>query len=178
MFCLVYSLDLSSRTFVQGAPKGPDKKGVWGAGSGPPTGEGVKVFRRPALMPQEMRSRGITRHNFEGHNFWGLTSGAPATMAQCHLLRSRFHVNHRARSPKIFRKKNGIVKAKCHRVPRSATEYRGVPRGILQSWEPIRCTKILWWSGAPRQRAARQATCRAGDSDDMMAMWAVPLTFE
>ncbi|CAE7801285.1 yqeH [Symbiodinium sp. CCMP2456] len=46
--------------------------------------KGVKVFRRPALMPQEMRSRGITR----------------------------FHVNHRARSPKIFRKKNGMVKAR------------------------------------------------------------------
>ncbi|CAE8602981.1 unnamed protein product [Polarella glacialis] len=44
--------------------------------------KGVKVFRRPALMPQEMRNRGVTR----------------------------FHVNHRARSPRIFRKKRAIVK--------------------------------------------------------------------
>ncbi|CAK9035280.1 unnamed protein product [Durusdinium trenchii] len=46
--------------------------------------KGVKVFRRPALMPQQMRNRGITR----------------------------FHVNHRARSPKVFRKKKAIIKAR------------------------------------------------------------------
>lgn len=46
--------------------------------------QGVKVFRRPALMPREMRNRGITR----------------------------FHVNHRARSPKVFRRKKAIVQAR------------------------------------------------------------------
>merc|ERR1712008_257930 len=43
---------------------------------------GVKVFRRPSLMPNEMRNRGITR----------------------------FHANHRARTPSIFRKKKAIVR--------------------------------------------------------------------
>eukprot|EP00434_Breviolum_minutum_P004936 symbB.v1.2.004353.t1/scaffold240.1/size264318/9 len=46
--------------------------------------KGVKVFRRPALMPQEMRNRGITR----------------------------FHANHRARSPRVFRKKKAIIQAR------------------------------------------------------------------
>mmetsp|Transcript_140658 Transcript_140658/g.448564 ORF Transcript_140658/g.448564 Transcript_140658/m.448564 type:complete len:620 (+) Transcript_140658:76-1935(+) len=44
--------------------------------------KGVKVFRRPSLLPHEMKHEGVTR----------------------------FHVNHRARSPRIFRKKNAIVK--------------------------------------------------------------------
>ncbi|CAJ1337610.1 unnamed protein product [Effrenium voratum] len=46
--------------------------------------KGVKVFRRPALMPQEMRNKGITR----------------------------FHTNHRGRGPKLFRKKKGIIQAR------------------------------------------------------------------
>jgi len=46
--------------------------------------QGVKVFRRPSLLPHEMKSRGVTR----------------------------FHVNHRARTPRIYRKKRTIVKAR------------------------------------------------------------------
>ncbi|CAK0872847.1 unnamed protein product, partial [Prorocentrum cordatum] len=46
--------------------------------------QGVKVFRRPSLLPQEMRNRGVTR----------------------------FHANHRARTPRIRRKKKAIVRAR------------------------------------------------------------------
>merc|ERR1712113_307779 len=54
--------------------------------------QGVKVFRRPSLLPQEMKNRGVTR----------------------------FHHNHRAQSPKIFRRKKAIVKVRKDKELRDA----------------------------------------------------------
>merc|ERR1712139_571529 len=45
--------------------------------------KGVKVFRRPAMMPREVKNRGV----------------------------KKFHPNNRARGHRILRKKRGIVKA-------------------------------------------------------------------
>jgi len=72
--------------------------------------KGVRVFRRPALMPQEMRNRGITR----------------------------FHINHRARGPRMRRKKNAIVRARRDKALRDALradrsameEAHGAPREV------------------------------------------------
>merc|ERR1712216_747092 len=54
--------------------------------------EGVKVFRRPSLMPEQVKRRGITR----------------------------FHENHRGRGHRINRKKLGMVKARRDKELRDA----------------------------------------------------------
>jgi len=53
---------------------------------------GVKVFRRPSLMPEQVKRRGITR----------------------------FHENHRARGHRINRKKLGMVRARRDKELRDA----------------------------------------------------------
>lgn len=52
--------------------------------------EGVKVFRRPSLLPQEVKHRGVTR----------------------------FHPNHRARGHRLLRKKGAVVRARRDREVR------------------------------------------------------------
>eukprot|EP00747_Dinoflagellata_sp_TGD_P015537 gnl/TRDRNA2_/TRDRNA2_124397_c3_seq1.p1 gnl/TRDRNA2_/TRDRNA2_124397_c3~~gnl/TRDRNA2_/TRDRNA2_124397_c3_seq1.p1 ORF type:complete len:247 (+),score=38.77 gnl/TRDRNA2_/TRDRNA2_124397_c3_seq1:66-743(+) len=54
--------------------------------------KGVKVFRRPALMPGEVRHRGV----------------------------SKFHFRMRARGPRMMRKKRGIVQARRDKELRDA----------------------------------------------------------
>jgi len=70
--------------------------------------QGVRVFRRPALLPQEVRNRGVTR----------------------------FHVKHRARGNRVLRKKRAMVRARRDKATRDALraqqaeleEARAAPR--------------------------------------------------